>query len=466
MEDYDKYITNEMKTLMSHKYRYTLFRKLWVIMARIQKKLGFEKITDQIIYEMEMNINVTDDDVIFAKKQEKISKHDVMAQIETFKRHLSPEAKKFVHLGCTSCFVTDNADMLIYIDALKMIQNKLIFLLQLLNDISQKEKNTICVGYTHYQPAQFVTLGKRFALWNQDIYFHLKRLTRLIDDDLYLLGAKGATGTQDSYLKLFDDESVSQIDEMFSDIMKTKVVPLSGQTYTRSMDNMIMDMLGEICSSAHKIATNIRLSQHDNEIYEPFEENQIGSSAMAYKQNPMRCERICSLSRVVINNKNIDNDSHQWFERTLDDSANRRLKMKESLLLTDYIVTLMCNVFDGLKIRYNVIDNNVKNQLDFIVTESIIMKMCSLGKDRHEVHNKIRQLTLRIKNNQLNGVDNDIKTELKKDDYFKEINNIVENIMNPKLYVGRCSKQVDEFTEMIKSYLFIKCESFDISFVC
>ncbi|QKF94452.1 adenylsuccinate lyase [Fadolivirus algeromassiliense] len=466
MEDYAKYVTNEMKNIMCHKFKYSLFRKLWLMMATIQKELGFDKITNQMLDEMKANIEVSDEDLVYAKEQELISKHEVMAHIEAFKKHLSAETSKYIHMGCTSCFVQDNADMFIYIESLNIIKNKLTFLLQILDNISYREKETICVGYTHYQPAQFVTLGKRFALWNQDIYFHLKRLDRMIEEDLYLLGAKGATGTQDSYLKLFNDDQVSQIDTMISDIVGIKVVPLSGQTYTRSMDNMILDILGEICSSMHRVAENIRLSQHDNEVYEPFEEHQVGSSAMAYKQNPMRCERICSLSRIVINNKINDNNAFQWFERTLDDSANRRLKMKESLLLTDYIVTLMCNVISGLKIRYGVIESHVNEQLNYIVTESIMMKMCSLGLDRQEVHEKIRQLTLKIKDNELNGIKVNIATEIKKDDYFKDIHPIIDMMMDPKLYAGRCSKQVDEFSKMINKYLKVNCVHFDISFSC
>lgn len=466
MEDYAKYVTNEMKSLMSHKHKYTLFRKLWTIMANIQKQLGFEKITDQVLEEMNAHLDVTDDDLIYAKQQELVTKHEVMAHIAAFKKHLSPESSKQIHTGCTSCYVQDNADMLIYIEALNTIKNKLTFLLQLLNKLSQMEKDTICVGYTHYQPAQFVTLGKRFALWNQDIYFHLKRLERLIEDDLYLLGAKGATGTQDSYLKLFNDEQVSQIDKMLSETLGVNVVPLSGQTYTRSMDNMILDQLGEICSSMHKIATNIRLAQHDNEVYEPFEEHQVGSSAMAYKQNPMRCERICSLSRVVMNNKTIDNDAYQWFERTLDDSASRRLKLKESLLLTDYIINLMCNVVNGMKIMHNVCDKHVMEQLNYIVTENIMMKMCSLGKDRQEVHEKIRKITLQLKNNELKGMMCNIANEIKQDEYFKDIHDMVDDMMDPKLYAGMCSKQVDQFTIVIKKYLDVECIPFDISFSC
>lgn len=464
MEDYAKYITDEMKELMSHKYKYTLFRKLWIIMAEIQQQLGFDKITDEMIRDMNNNVNVTDQDLIDAREQEMISKHEVMAHIAVFKK-LVP-TMPYLHMGSTSCYVTDNTDMIIYIDALHNIQNKLTFLLQLIDKLAQKEKNTICVGFTHYRPAQFTTLGKRLSVWNQDIYFHLKRLERLINDDLYLLGAKGATGTQDSYLKLFDEEKVLLIDELFSKKINFKVSPLSGQTYPRSMDNMILDHLGEISSTMHKIATNIRLSQHDNELYEPFDKHQVGSSAMAYKQNPMRCERICSLARIVINNKTIDNDMFQWFERTLDDSANRRLKMKESFILTDYIITVMCNVISGCKIMYYIIDKNVNEQLDYIITENIMMKMCSLGKSRDEVHEKIRQLTLSMKKNELNGVDYNISEQIKKDDYFKEIHDDIDSMMNKNLYSGLCPKQVDNFHELIKDHLMIECEQFDINFKC
>jgi adenylosuccinate lyase len=464
MDDYPKYTTNEMIDLLSHKRRYFLFRKLWMIMAQIEKELGFDKITDKITLEMRNNLNITDEDLQLAKVYEEKSKHEVIAQIEVFKTHLSSEAGKYLHLGCTSCYVQDNADMLIYIEALKNIKNKIIRLLQLLNKMANQEKATICVGYTHYQPAQFVTVGKRFALYSQSIYFHITRLERLIEQDLYLLGCKGATGTQDSYLKLFNKEKVLKLDEMFSKKTGYKVIPLSGQTYTRTMDTMILDQLGEIASSIHKIATDIRLWQHDQEIYEPFDEHQVGSSAMAYKQNPMRSERVCSLARVIMNNKTIENEPYQWFERTLDDSASRRLKMKESLLLTDYIITLMCNIISGIKIIHPVITKHINEQLNYIVTENIMMKLVSLGKDRMEVHEKIRQITLKIRENELNGIKDNIAEIIRQDEYFKEIYDQLDDMMDPKLYAGICVEQIEKFNEIIKKYLNMTCDEFDTTF--
>ncbi len=453
----ERYTTNEMKDLMSNKYRATFFRRLWVIIAEIEQTLGLTNITDTVLNEMKANVEVTDDDMIKIDEHEQVTKHDVMAHIRAYGERLSSESKKYIHLGCTSCFVQDNADMLIYIDALEIIINKLIKLIQLIAKLSEKEKATVCVGYTHLQVAQFVTVGKRFALWNQDLAKHVDRLKRLILHDLELLGAKGATGTQDSYLKLLDEEKVLQIDDLFAKKVNKKVITLSGQTYTRAMDNMILDHLGEIASSFAKIAENIRIWQSGKEVCEPFEKGQVGSSAMPYKHNPMRCERINSLSRIVIANKNVDNDSHQWFERTLDDSANRRLVMKQSLTLTDYMITLMCNIISGITIHHEQIQKNALEVLPYIITESVLMKVVKGGKDRDEAHDKIKHIADSVKLHEVIG-------KIKADEYFKDGWDIIDNEMKPELYVGICSKQVDIFHSRIMNLITHQCKEFDITF--
>jgi adenylosuccinate lyase len=455
----ERYTTDEMRELYSPTYRGTFFRKLWVVMAEVEKELGLSQITENILYELRENIFVTENDLKLIHDEELITKHDVMASINVFKKKLSPEAGKIIHLGCTSCFVQDNADMLIQLDALKNIKNKLIHLIQQIYSLTEKEKLTVCCGLTHYQPAQFVTIGKRFAMWNQDLVKHLQRLNRLIYTDLELLGAKGATGTQDSYLKLFDVEKVMEIDEMISKKLGHKVVQISGQTYSRSMDTMILDQLAEIACTMKRIATNIRLSQHDLEISEPFDDGQVGSSAMPYKQNPMRSERICSLAKIINANRMVENDSEQWFERTLDDSANKRIVMKQSLVLTDYIITLMCNVIDGIKINHPIILRNVMNYLPLIVTESIMMKMVKLGHDRQEVHEKIKKIA------HTNTVYM-VLSEIRDDPYFAQIAHSIEKLMDPNLYIGLCVQQVDKFHEYLREEGIVsyKCDLFDIRF--
>ena len=255
-----------------------------------------------------------------------------------------------------------------------------------------------------------------------------------------------------------------QIDRIFAEKMGRKVISLAGQTYSRSMDGFILDQLGQICSTLHWISLNIRLAQNDQEVWEPFDKKQVGSSAMPYKQNPMRCERICSLARKVIANKMVDNQSHQIMERSLDDSANRRLAMKESLMLTDYMITLMCNVVDGIKVFPEVIKINLMKQLPFIVTETIMMKLCQHGKDRQEVHHKIREVTLSIRQKQLAGDPVDFVETIKGDEYFSLVHNQIDEMMNPEKYSGLSSVQVDDFGELIAEYLEVKCQPFDISF--
>jgi adenylosuccinate lyase len=378
-----------------------------------------------------------------------------MAHIEAYKQRVTKETGNIIHLGCTSCFVQDNADMLIYIKSLQNILNKLKTLFEFFRAISLIEKETVCLGYTHYQPAQFTTLGKRLALWSQDIFMSIKRLERLIEEDLFLLGAKGATGTQDSYLKLFaDPEKVLQIDEMLEQMFDVKIIQLSGQTYPRKMDNMILDMLSEISSTMSKIAFNIRLLQHDNELCEPHDTDQIGSSAMAYKHNPMRCERICSLERQVHANKTIDNDTHQILERSLDDSANRRLAMKQSLILTDYQITLMCNIIQGIQINRYTIKQYVDKDFKYIITEKIIMFMCSQGYDRSVVHEHIRVLTNKMRFQNAHEHNSSLITELKTDPFF---NCLFENDKliisgDPTEYIGISDIQVTRFFNKIPIY--------------
>lgn len=466
MEDFERYNTDEeMKTFLSNKYRYTLFRKLWVIMAQIEKELGLNNITPEIMKDLKNNMEFTDEDLPIIKEEEIKTKHEVMAQINAFKKRLTPEAAKIIHLGCTSCYVQDNADMLTFINAMYLIRNKTISLVQRMAKFSDMQKSTICVGYTHLQVAQFVTLGKRMSLFTQDFWFDLKGLEETIDK-MHVLGCQGATGTKYSYVQLLGKEKALLIDEKFAEQTGRKVIPLSGQTYPRKMDNIILTVLRDLASSAHRIALNIRLWQSRYEVSEPFEQDQIGSSAMPWKRNPMRCERINSLARLVIALATVDNNAHQMDERTLDDSANRRLVMKMCLTLVNYMITLLCNIVDGLKVFYPNIESKVIEELNSVVAEPILMEMCKLGHDRQEVHEKLKFITLKLRDDKTNGINGNIADAIKQDKYFQPIHDQIDTLMNPNLYIGLCPEQVDNFHfHELQEYLEYPCKPFDTSFV-
>lgn len=469
MEDFEKYNNDsKMKYLLSNKNKYSQWRKLWVAMAEVEKELGLSIIGEEDIKIMRENSEITDEEMIVAKEIEGITKHDVMAHIECFKKKLG-ESGKIVHLGCTSCYVQDNADMLIFIEGLKIIRNKLIMLLQLFDKLIMKERDTICIGRTHLQEAQFVTVGKRFVMFSQDIWLVLRRLESTIENDLFLLGGKGATGTQCSYVNLVGKEKAKLIDQMLSEKLGVKVIPLSGQTYPRILDNFILDSLKGIASVLYRIGLNVRMWQMMKEVYEPFEDEQVGSSAMPYKQNPMRCERICSLADFVMKICAVDNNMHQGFERTLDDSANRRLVMRQALVLVNYIISLMCNVVNGIVVMHQVIDRVVRKQINYAVTENILMEMCKMGKDRNECHEKIKEITFNMRVKELKGDEYSIVEELRKDNYFEGIMEKIDGMLDPKLnsvgWIGLCREQVDSYREMIgNDYLDIKCEPFDMQF--
>ena len=398
-----RYASKYMLELFSNDNRYQLFRKLWVSLAKAEKKLGLP-ITDYQINEMETHINEIDYDCV--KKREKEVRHDVMAHVYAF-GEVAKSAAGIIHLGATSCYVTDNADLIIYRDALVYIREELLKTIASLAAFADKYKSLPTLGYTHYQPAQFVTVGKRATLWIQNFVSDYQEINHILEN-LKFLGCRGTVGTEASFLDLFDGDN-KKIDEMnkmiCSDFNFKDCFDVCGQTYPRKMDSLILNCLSSIAQSAYRMASDIRLLQHDRQIEEPFEKNQIGSSAMAYKRNPMRSERICSLSRYLITNALNAHltASSQWLERTLDDSANRRISMPEGFLCADSILRLTQNITSNLQVNEKIINNTVKEYLPFIATENIMMEAVKKGGNRQKIHEIIRQSSLKANEKIKNG---------------------------------------------------------------
>ena len=387
-----RYSSKEMLYVFSEEKKFKTWRKLWVALAKSQKELGLP-ITSSQIKELEENMNIINYDV--AKKREKIVKHDVMAQIYAYSQQCK-NAAKIIHLGATSCYVTDNASIIIMRDGLNLIKEKLLILMKLFSEFCLKYKETPCLSYTHLQPAQLTTVGKRAALWLQDFHSDFEEITQLIKS-LKLLGSKGATGTQASFLKLFknDEKKVKLLEEKIAEYVGfKKTIYLSGQTYSRKIDFKICSVLCEIAQSAMKFSYDLRISQSFKELEEPFEEKQVGSSAMPYKKNPMKSERITALSRYVITN--ILNPAFtaatQCFERTLDDSANRRIVIPETFLGVDSILNILINILgNGIVVNEKIIENRVLKELPFMATENIMMTATKEGANRQKIHEKLRK---------------------------------------------------------------------------
>lgn len=386
-----RYSSKEMLTIFSQKEKIKIWRKLWVALAKAEKELGLP-ISNEQIKELEENINIINYET--AKKREKIVKHDVMAQIYAY-GELCPTAKKIIHLGATSCYVTDNASVIIMKKGLNLIKKKLLNLIKLAFNFSLKHKDLPCLSYTHLQPAQLTTVGKRAALWLQDFCMDFKSLNQLILN-LKLLGSKGATGTQASFLNLFknDEKKVKLLEQKIKKQMGfSETVYISGQTYSRKLDYKICSTLCEIAQSAMKFSGDMRILQGFKELEEPFEENQIGSSAMPYKKNPMKSERVCSIARYVI--VNCLNPSFtaatQWLERSLDDSANRRIVIPEIFLAIDSILNILLNIFSGIVVNSKVIEKRVLKELPFIATENILMAATKKGANRQKIHQQLRK---------------------------------------------------------------------------
>ena len=440
-----RYSSKEMAANFSDDKKFKLWRKLWIALAESEKELGLN-ITDEQIAELKANAeNINYED---AEKREKEVRHDVMSHVYAYGLQC-PKAKAIIHLGATSCFVGDNADILIYKDALKIIKDKLLSVMRLLSDFALEYKDVPTLGFTHFQPAQLTTVGKRATLWLQDLLIDLNSIDNL-EKSLKLRGVKGTTGTQASFMELFDGdgEKVKELERIFSKRFDMKSFGVTGQTYPRKVDYNILAVLSEIAQSASKFGNDIRLLQNMKEIEEPFEKNQIGSSAMAYKRNPMRSERLCSLSRFVMSAplNAAMTASTQWFERTLDDSANKRIVMAQAFMATDAVLSLYNNIVDGLVVYKNVINSHIMAELPFMATEVILMDCVKAGGDRQELHEKIRVHSMAAaKKVKEEGKPNDLIDRIKEDKAFAPIHDKLDLILKPENFIGRASQQVEEF---------------------
>lgn len=443
----ERYASEEMSYNFSDKLKYSTWRKLWIALAETQRSLGVKTITKKQIEEMIKFKDKINFDV--AKKHEIRVKHDVMAHVLAFGEQC-PGANPIIHLGATSAFVQDNTDLILIRNGMNILLKKLINIISALVIFAKNNRDVITLGYTHYQPAQLTTVGKRACLWMQDFILDIEDTEYRIDN-LKFRGAKGTIGTQNSFMALFnnDEEKVKRLDkEIAKKLGFDKIFPVTGQIYSRKVDSQISDVLSGIAQSAHKFANDIRLLHNLREIEEPFEKQQIGSSAMPYKRNPMRCERITSLSRYVIcNSMNPDlTSSAQWFERTLDDSANRRLVLPEMFLATDSILNIVLNVTRGLVVYQKMIERHVRQELPFMASESILVEAVKAGGDRQKLHEKIRKYSMEAsKLIKEKGIDNDLLERIIKDKDFACIKDKISDILNPKNFIGRAPKQVDEY---------------------
>ena len=445
-----RYSSDAMQKLFSDDVKFSTWRTCWIALAESEKELGLP-ITDKQIQDMktfEFNINYDR-----ARHFEKETRHDVMSHVHAFGEQV-PEAKPIIHLGATSAYVGDNTDLIVMLKAMKLLQGKLAVLLANLSDFATVYRALPCLGFTHFQAAQPTTVGKRAVLWMQELVLDYQDLTYLIENH-YLRGVKGTTGTQASFLSLFegDHDKVQALDDLVCEKLGLKnPLPACGQTYTRKIDTRILNALSGIAQSMHKMTNDLRLLQNMKEIEEPFEKNQIGSSAMAYKRNPMRSERIASLSRLVIANalNGPMTSSTQWFERTLDDSANRRISIPESFLAVDAILDIGINVTNGLVVYPKVIQRNLMRELPFMATENIIMACVKAGGDRQELHEAIRVHSMAAgKVVKEEGGDNDLLSRIALDPIFNLDANTIEALMEPSQYVGRSPEQVDWFIETV-----------------
>ena len=442
----ERYASKEMQYIFSPDKKFRTWRKLWIALAETEKELGLH-ITDEQIAELKEHADDINFDV--AKEREKVVRHDVMSHVYAYGVQC-PKAKGIIHLGATSCYVGDNTDIIIMAEALKLIRTKLINVIAELAKFADAQKAQPTLAFTHFQPAQPTTVGKRATLWLQEFEMDLEDLEYVLGS-LKLLGSKGTTGTQASFLELFDgdQETIDKIDPMIAKKMGFETCyPVSGQTYSRKVDTRVVNVLAGIAASAHKMSNDIRLLQHLKEIEEPFEKTQIGSSAMAYKRNPMRSERIASLSRYVM----VDamnpaiTSATQWFERTLDDSANKRLSVPEGFLAIDGILDLCLNVVDGLVVYPKVIEKRLMSELPFMATENIMMDAVKAGGDRQELHERIRELSMEAgRNVKEKGLDNNLLELIAADPAFNLSLEELQKTMDPAKYVGRAPVQVEAY---------------------
>ncbi|CAG8440587.1 4837_t:CDS:2 [Dentiscutata heterogama] len=436
-----RYASPEMAALFSPANRFYIWRQLWLNLAKAEKELGIKGITDEAIEEMEAHLTLTKEDFEIAKIEEKRRRHDVMAHVYAFGQ-AAPKAAGIIHLGATSCYVTDNGDLIIIRKGLDLLLDKLARVIHQLSRFADEYKSLPTLGFTHFQPAQLTTVGKRATLWIQELLWDLRNITRA-RNDIGFRGVKGTTGTQASFLSLFDGDhdKVEALDARVCELFGFKILyPVTGQTYSRKIDIDILNPLSSFGATAHKIATDLRLLANLKEIEEPFEKDQIGSSAMAYKRNPMRCERVCSLSRhlMVLAQDALMTNSVQWLERTLDDRF-------VSFLTTDIVLSLLQNISEGLVVYPLVIQHHISQELPFMATENIIMAVTKKGGDRQECHENIRVLSHQAAKAVKEGKENDLIERIKKTEYFKRIHDEIDSLLDPSTFIGRAPQQVDKF---------------------
>lgn len=445
-----RYADQKMKYLFSPDMKFRTWRKLWIALAEAEKELGLPVTQEQID---EMKAHQDDINYDVAEKREKEVRHDVMSHVYAFGVQC-PKAKPIIHLGATSCYVGDNTDVIIMTEALRLVQKKLVGVISTLSEFARKYKDLPTLAFTHFQPAQPTTVGKRACLWIQDLLMDLEDVEYQLSK-AKLLGSKGTTGTQASFLELFegDHSKCRRLDQLIAEKMGYQsCFAVSGQTYSRKLDSQMLNVLAGIAQSAAKFSNDIRLLQHLKEVEEPFEKNQIGSSAMAYKRNPMRCERICSLARYLMADAmNAPmTASTQWLERTLDDSANRRIALPEGFLCADAILRLAQNVTNGLHVNERVIEKTVKEYLPFIATENLMMEAVKRGGDRQELHEIIRRCSMAATARMKDGGDCDLLDRLAGEPSFGLSRGDMERLLNPELYTGRCAQQVEDFVQSIR----------------
>lgn len=450
-----RYASVEMQKIFGDRHRIGLWRKLWLSLAESEKELGLP-ISDEQLNEMRAHLVPTDEEFMEAAQREKLVSHDVMSHIYAFGQ-TCPTAKPIIHLGATSCFVTDNSELIQIYEALMRIKMLLKDVIGELCDFAVKYADTPCVGYTHFQPAQFTTMGKRAALYLQDFVSDYEEIC-LLTENFKLRGAKGTTGTQASFLELFNDaDKVKKLDKMIAEKMGFKdVFAVTGQTYPRKFDYKVQNLLSSIAVSCHKYAVDMRLMQSMKEAEEPFGASQVGSSAMAYKRNPMKCERICALARFVesLPANGAVTASTQWFERTLDDSANRRLVNAQAFLAVDGILSLVKKVVSGTNVNVKVIQKRLMAELPFISTENILMRCVEKGGDRQELHERIRELSMQASANVKEGGENDLWNRIEKDALFARFGEVMSDLPKPEDYTGRAAEQAREYVACVRKEIF------------
>ena len=448
-----RYASQYMLNLFSAETRIRTWRKLWVSLAKAEHTLGLP-VTQEQVDELEAQLDNIDFEVAAAREKE--VRHDVMAHVYAYGL-VAPKAAGIIHLGATSCYVTDNADVVLYRDGLRYLRAELLKVVSNLAAFADKYKATPTLGYTHYQPAQLVTIGKRATLWMQDFMSDMEELDFVIGS-MKFLGCRGTTGTEASFMDLYngDEGKIDEMNRLISrDFGFERCFSVCGQTYPRKLDSRILNVLSAIGQSCYRMANDIRLLQHDRQVEEPFEKNQIGSSAMAYKRNPMRCERICSLSRYLMADAlNAPmTAATQWLERTLDDSANRRISLPEGFLCADAVLRLAQNVTDGLHVNEKIVERTVREYLPFMTTENLMMEAVKRGGNRQELHEVIRKCSMEATAKMKNGEDCDLLVRLSEAPEFGMTLEEMERLLNPIDYIGRCPQQVENYLAEVKPYL-------------